>query len=186
MRFCSWLILVLLGGCGVLLDDDDVVGDDDDSAVADDDDDLVGTGDCTRWGPPEVSGDVPCPEPAEGEAWIGDTWQVVVPANSRIDVVVDTVDPASTFDPRVRLIDAIGTFLAAGDDQCECDFSAGPDFGCAEATHPTTFSEPVRIVVAGFLGDACAAERGAYVLRVAVDGVPVEPFLLDDDAPTPF
>lgn len=177
------LLICLLLGCPSA-DDDDSGAPDDDDAAGDDDDTAGGT--CSTAGSPGQIEDVPCAEPGFGDPWIGDTWSITLAAGDTLAVTVDTVSGASTFDPRVRIIDAMSTWLAAGDDDCACAWSAGPGYGCAEASHRTDFGEFVRVQVAGFLEEACASGTGGYVLRATVNGEVASPILIDDDAPTLF
>ena len=207
-------LLVLLLGCPesndddsvILLDDDDVTADDDDAtaddddvtaddddladdddATADDDDSAVATGTCSTAGGPGQIGTVPCQPPPPNTNWTGDVFQISMAQGARLDVTVDTVSMDTTFDPRVRIIDVINTWLAAGDDDCVCAFSAGDKYGCAEAYHVAEFAENVRIEVVGFLEDACAdGVTGEYVLRATIDGVTVLPIPVTDDGPTTF
>ena len=172
-------------------DDDDATADDDDATAddddADDDDSSLDNGTCSTAGGPGQIGTVPCAPPPANTNWTGDVYQISVAQGSRLDVTVDTVSLATTFDPRVRIIDVIGTWLAAGDDDCVCAFSAGPKYGCAEAFHIAEFAENVRIEVVGFLEDACAdGVNGEYVLRATVDGATVLPIPIADDGPTSF
>ena len=159
--------------------DDDGSGDDDDSASGDDDD--AGDGDCPLVDIEGETEDVPC----DWEAGGGDVWQVVVPQGSRVDMTVDTVAADTTFDPRFVVLDAIGGYVTTGDDECTCAFVPTGDYGCPTADHTALdFTEALTIHVGAFVAEGCdGREAGEYVLRVAVDGAPVEVRLIRDDEP---
>ena len=171
------LFSLLLGGCPLLVPtDDDDVGDDDSAP----DDDDAATGTCTDLGAPGIEESVPCDFDLGG-----DVWTLVVAPGDEVSVAVDTVDDATTFDPRFRLVDAAGAFLTSGDDECDCGFPPPGGYLCAEATYIAEQDALLALHVASFIVDACAeGTQGGYVLRLAVDGDPVVPTLAIDDGET--
>jgi len=175
----------------VAIDDDDAVDDDDaaddDDSGATDDDDVTPGGNCSDLGEPGVFGEVPCDFEAGG-----DVWQFIVQGGQEVAVVVDTVSPDTTFDPRFRLVDALSTFLTSGDDECDCAWPPplGPDdwqYGCPQGVYVAEGTEQLRVHISGFLEEICVAgDFGGYVLQVAIDGEPVVPTQTVDDGPTVF
>ena len=182
MRRLPLLLLALaLAGCPLfgIDDDDDSAALDDDDAVDDDD---AATGACNDDGAPGVEDSVPC-DFAVG----GDVWTLLVAPGDELFIAVDTVHAEGAFDPRFRLVDEGGAFLVAGDDDCDCAFPPPGDYRCAEATWIADADGLVELHVASFIADACVdGTEGAYVLRLAVDGAPVDPLLEVDDGPTLF
>ncbi len=180
-RLLPILSMLLLAGCPLFLgDDDDSAATDDDDVAVDDDDAAGGT--CSDVGAPGAEESVPCDFDVGG-----DVWTLVVAPGDEVTVVVDTLDAATTFDPRFRLVDEVGGFLTSGDDECECAFPPPGDYLCAEATYIADMDALLELHVASFIGDACVdGTLGTYALRVAVDGVPIDPALAVDDGPTLF
>jgi hypothetical protein len=180
-----------IAGCSLFAGDDDTATDDDagdDDASAQDDDDTDDGGTCSEAGAPGIEEDVPC-------RWEdgGDVFQLLVNEGEILQVTVDTVDGASTFDPRFRVVDAIGTFLFAGDDQCICEYPPSGGFLCPQGGYTAEFSENVYIHVTSFItettdvDDVCAnGVTGAYVLRVSKDGEPAIAVMTSDDGATDF
>ena len=188
------LALSLLLGCGTppVGDDDDTVNDDDTV----DDDDAADDDDAT----PDPEADCPNPEVEAGTSTVpcnaedgGDVWQFVAIAGQQVVVTVDTVGPESTFDPRLRIVDFMETFLESGDDDCICSYDPPGDdcfpneSCCPFGVYESKFNENMRVHVASFLEDNCVAgDVGAYAIRVTADGEEVVPALIIDDGPTVF
>ena len=169
-------------------DDDDTATDDDDSAVTDDDDvvtdddDAVDDDDAAA---DAADGSVPCDE-VSNETVVADVWEVTL-AGEDLRVRVDTVSPASTFDPAAYLTPTGGPdypfadSLDLGDDEVECAFPPpAPGISCPRFVVNDVVGAVWVVVFAH--GEGCnPSDVGAYDLDLLADNVSVEGTQVGDD-----
>ena len=153
-------------------DDDDATGDDDDATG--DDDDATGDDDDASV---DAQGSLPCDEE------VVDIWTFSTGSGNTVQITVDTVSAASTFDPGSYAVDGpnpnTDTLLGTGDDELDCAFPP-PSYACPQFTFEAPGSGLIAIVVENY-GCEDESSTAQYILSVQSTGSLSSLVLASDD-----
>jgi len=110
-----------------------------------------------------------------------DLWSIYSGSSTYAYITIDTVDPTTTFDPRLIIADSSGCRIGYTDDNTECTYAPTP-WKCPSYKLPLSSKSTYYLYVLSM--GTCGGTTGEYDILVDTDGGDPSLTLLSDDENT--